>query len=74
MYVPPIVASKIETEGIVPGERFQLCKAAVKTGQKRSTEWLLAPVDPDEAHERVADGIAPRRARESVGTRLARVG
>jgi hypothetical protein len=59
MYVPPIVASKIETEGIVPGERFQLCKAAGRTGQKRSVEWLLARVDPDKAHERVADGIAP---------------
>lgn len=41
MYVPPIVASKIEAAGIIAGERFQLCKAAVKTGQKRSVEWSL---------------------------------
>jgi hypothetical protein len=41
MYVPPIVASKIEAAGINAGERFQLCKAVVKTGQRRSVEWLL---------------------------------
>jgi hypothetical protein len=41
MYVPPIVASKIEAAGIIAGERFQLCKAVVKTGQRRSVEWLL---------------------------------
>jgi hypothetical protein len=26
MYVPPIVATKIEAEGIAAGERFELCK------------------------------------------------
>jgi hypothetical protein len=41
MYVPPIVAGKIEASGIIAGERFQLCKSAVKTGQRRSVEWLL---------------------------------
>ena len=59
MYVPPIVAGKIEAEGIVPGERFQLCKAAVRTGQKRSVEWLLARVNPEQAPQCVTDGIAP---------------
>jgi hypothetical protein len=58
MYVPPIVASKIEAEGIVPGERFQLCKAAVKTGQKRSIEWVLQRVNPEQARERIPDGVA----------------
>ena len=38
MYVPPIVASKIESAGIAPGEAFQLCKASVKTRQRRSVE------------------------------------
>ena len=56
MYVPPIVASKITAEGIVPGERFHLCKAAVRTGQKRSVEWLLERVDPQQTAERLADG------------------
>jgi prepilin-type processing-associated H-X9-DG protein len=32
MYVPPIVATKIEAEGIAPGERFELCKAQIKNG------------------------------------------
>ena len=46
MYVPPIIATKIE--GIPAGETFKLRKAAVKTGQKRSVEWLLERLDPDE--------------------------
>ena len=58
MYVPPIVASKIEAEGIVPGERFQLCKAAVRTGRKRSVEWLLQRINSEQARERLADGMA----------------
>jgi hypothetical protein len=41
MYVPPIVASKIHEAGIAPGEIFHLCKASVKTGQRRSVEWLV---------------------------------
>jgi hypothetical protein len=48
MYVPPIVANKIEAAGIVAGENFQLCKATVKTGQRRSVEWLLERISPDE--------------------------
>ena len=41
MYVPPIVARKIEAEGIEPGELFELCKAQVKNGRLRSIEWWL---------------------------------
>lgn len=58
MYVPPIVASKIRAEGIAPGERFQICKAAVKTGQRRSVEWLLQRVSSDQAQEPAPDAIA----------------
>jgi hypothetical protein len=47
MYVPPIVASKIESAGIAPGEAFQLCKASVKTRQRRSVEWLVERINPD---------------------------
>jgi len=36
MYVPPIVATKIEAEGIAPGERFELCKAQIRNGHGRS--------------------------------------
>src|SRR6478752_2841714 len=41
MYVPLIVAHKIEVQGIAPGEPFELCKAQVKTGRTRSIEWWL---------------------------------
>jgi hypothetical protein len=58
MYVPPIVASKIEAEGIVPGERFQICKAMVKTGQKHSVEWFLQRVNSDPSNEPVAGDTA----------------
>src|SRR5579872_1765766 len=41
MYVPPIVARKIEAQGIEPGEPFELCKTQVKNGRSRSIEWWL---------------------------------
>jgi len=41
MYVPPIVARKIEAQGIAPGEPFELCKTRVKNGRLRSIEWWL---------------------------------
>src|ERR1700692_752141 len=48
MYVPPIVATKIEAEGIAAGERFELCKAQIKNGHGRSVEWALRRLDPEE--------------------------
>ena len=57
MYVPPIVATKIEAQGIVAGERFELCKAEVKTGHRRSIEWLLKRIDPSQP--RAQGGSAP---------------
>jgi hypothetical protein len=54
MYVPPIIANKIE--GIPAGETFKLRKASVRTGQKRSVEWELERLDPD-AGENPADGV-----------------
>jgi hypothetical protein len=56
MYVPPIVANKIHAAGIIPGESFQLCKASVKTGQRRSVEWHLERISPDENPPQAADG------------------
>src|ERR1019366_9178811 len=41
MYVPPIVARKIEAQGIAPGEPFEQCKTQVKNGRLRSIEWGL---------------------------------
>jgi hypothetical protein len=51
MYVPPIVANKIEAEGIGPGEPFELCKAQVKIGQRRSIEWSVRRLDPERPRE-----------------------
>jgi hypothetical protein len=55
MYVPPIVATKIEAEGIVPGELFRLRKAAVRSDRKRSIEWLVERVDPSQTREPAAE-------------------
>src|SRR5579864_3667715 len=60
MYVPPIVATKIETEGVAAGERFELCKAQIKNGHGRSVEWALRRLDPEEQLVDVApDAPAP---------------
>jgi hypothetical protein len=65
MYVPPIVASKIEAEGIGPGERFELCKVQVKTGQRRSIEWSVRRLNPPEAR-----GETPAKTIEAPETQL----
>jgi hypothetical protein len=60
MYVPPIVATKIEAEGIAAGERFELCKAQIKNGHGRSVEWAVRRLDPEEQLVDVApDAPAP---------------
>jgi hypothetical protein len=60
MYVPPIVATKIEAEGIAAGERFELCKAQIKNGHGRSVEWALRRLDPEEQLAEIApDAPAP---------------
>jgi len=60
MYVPPIVATKIEAEGIGAGERFELCKAQIKNGHGRSVEWALRRLDPEEQLAEIApDTPAP---------------
>ena len=60
MYVPPIVATKIEAEGIGAGERFELCKAQIKNGHGRSVEWALRRLDPEEQLAEIApDAPAP---------------
>ena len=59
MYVPPIVATKIEAEGIAAGERFELCKAQIKNGHGRSVEWALRRLDPEEQLVEVAPDAPP---------------
>src|SRR6202163_2694550 len=59
MYVPPIVARKIEAQGIAPGELFELCKTQVKKDRLRSIEGALKQPSaepgngqgPDNPHE-----------------------
>jgi hypothetical protein len=46
MYVPPVVATKIEEQSFTPQERFQLCKTAFMDGRRRSIEWDLKRIDP----------------------------
>ncbi len=67
MYVPPIVASKIEAEGIGPGEPFELCKVQVKTGQRRSIEWSVRRLNPEEIRVEVPAQVieAPETTLES---------
>ena len=60
MYVPPIVAGKIEAEGIGPGEPFELCKAQVKTGQRRSIEWLVRRLDPEQCRAGESEPDVPQ--------------
>lgn len=45
MYVPPIVATKIETEGITTGEHIELCKTSIREGRRRLIEWQLKRVE-----------------------------
>ena len=47
MYVPPIVATKIEEQSIAPGERFQLCKSRVTVGRRCSIDWQVRKKEPE---------------------------
>ncbi len=54
MYVPPIIAAKIEAHGIIPGEPFELCKAQIADGRRRTIEWRLMRIPstaPEDANE-----------------------
>jgi len=66
MYVPPIVASKIEAAGIAAGESFQLCKASIKTGQKRSVEWSIARIAPEQDRPLVAECMTTTTSETSL--------
>jgi hypothetical protein len=60
MYVPPIVARKIEAQGIAPGEPFELCKTQVKNGRLRSIEWCVRRIEaepPDRESEEIPEEI-----------------
>src|ERR1700751_1437985 len=61
MYVPPIVARKIEAQGIAPGEPFELCKTQVKNGRLQTIEWRLrkTPAGPTDAKNTEAPAMLP---------------
>ena len=68
MYVPPIVAAKIEEQGIAAGERFELCKAQVATGRRRSINWKVRRKDAQHDSETQLESDL----RESIKTATAR--
>lgn len=47
MYVPPIIKSRIEAQGIIPGEPFELCKTQIRNGQRRAIEWRLSRIQSE---------------------------
>ena len=51
MYVPPVIAAKIEAQGIIPGELFELCKTQIPNGSRRTIEWRLRRVESEHAPE-----------------------
>lgn len=67
MYVPPFVASKIQAEAVVPGERFEVCKSQVKKGGRRSIEWIVRRLDPfDELAFATQPAAASRKGSEEA--------
>jgi hypothetical protein len=53
MYVPGIVATRIQDHGIRAGEPFDLCKILVKNGRRRSVDWLVKRRDSSEQETQV---------------------
>ena len=47
MYVPLVVATKIEEQAIAPEERFELCKTQLKNGRRHLIEWTLKRISPE---------------------------
>ena len=41
MYVPPVVRNKLVDLGVQPGERFTICKAERREGNRRFIEWQV---------------------------------
>ena len=56
MYVPPIVATQIEAQGILAGEPFQLWKASAKVGQRRLIEWKVKRIATQPSGEEDVSG------------------
>lgn len=72
MYVPPIVAGKIESHGIAAGERFELCKARLADGRRRSVEWRVKRLDPEQESQETSDTQLEAELRASAEIALAK--
>jgi hypothetical protein len=72
MYVPPIVAGKIESHGIAAGERFELCKARLADGRRRSVEWRVKRLDPEDDPQETPDTQLEAELRASAEIALAK--
>src|SRR5579863_9463064 len=44
MYVAPFVAQRITELGICAGERIRICKRHIKTGRRKTVDWLVERV------------------------------
>ena len=53
MYVPPLVATMIEQQAIIPQEPFELCKTELRNGRRRSIEWVLKRIYPEQPQDGV---------------------
>jgi hypothetical protein len=60
MYVPPIVASRIDELDIAAGEPIEICKAELRNGNRRWIEWQVRKVDPGQ--ERAPDDRPAKHA------------
>jgi len=73
MYVPLIVADRIQELNISYGELVQICKAEVRDGHKRSIEWRVSRVEESQqplsapAETGVAVAVVSKTAEHSNG-------
>lgn len=70
MYVPPVIAAKIEAHGISPGEPFELCKTQVPNGRRRTIEWQLRRLRSDTPNTPDAPFVGPGGNPSSPDTQL----
>lgn len=70
MYVPPIIAAKIEADGITAGEPFELCKTQIANGPRRAIEWRLRRIESDEGQQQESAASEPDSGQPPSETQL----
>ena len=58
IYVPPIVAQQIRELGIRQGERFEICKAEARQGERRWIEWQVRRLESPQQPASSGNGTA----------------